>query len=121
MPSFEFIAVTRLLAPDLCLAEAAGTPELSGIGADADSAQRVLRTKLKAFFSDEDLAETLTLFRRRVTTSVQTGKVDVKISAPGRTRAWEDPVIVPVHYVWWQEREDLFVAFSLWLRVTIFA
>ncbi|HEX7859566.1 MAG TPA: AAA family ATPase [Verrucomicrobiae bacterium] len=121
MPSFEFITVTRVIGEDIFLAEAAGTPELSGIGADADSAQRVLRTKLKAFFSDEDLAEALTLFRRRVTSAVQTSEVDVKISAPGRTRAWEDPVIVPVHYVWWQEREDLFVAFSPWLRVTVFA
>src|SRR5687768_5160028 len=105
MPSFEFITVTRLLGPDVYLAEAAGSPELSAIGADADSAQRVLRTKLKAFFNDEDLAEALTLFRRRVTTSVQTSKVDVKITAPGRTKAWEDPVMVPVHYVWWKERE----------------
>ena len=59
MPSFEFITVTRVLASEIYLAEVLGTPELSAIGSDPDSAEKILRAKLKEFFSDDTLAETL--------------------------------------------------------------
>jgi type II secretory ATPase GspE/PulE/Tfp pilus assembly ATPase PilB-like protein len=43
--SFEFITVTRVLARETYLAEAAGTFELSTIGSDAESASKILRAK----------------------------------------------------------------------------
>ena len=45
MPSFEFITVTRVLARETYLAEAAGTFELSAIGSDAESASKILSAK----------------------------------------------------------------------------
>jgi ATP-dependent Clp protease ATP-binding subunit ClpC len=121
VPTIEFIIVNRPLAAGSCLAEAVGTFELSAMGPDADGAREVLRRKLKEFFSEEELAGTLGLHRRRVAGPVEAGRIEVRLSAPGRSSAWREKVAVPVDFVRWMEREDLHVAYAPQFQVMVFA
>jgi hypothetical protein len=96
VPAIEFILLSRVVHPGLHLVEAAGTAELSAIGPDAAAADELLRKKLKDFFSDEELAGALGMHRRRMAGPFTVGRIDVRLDAPRRAKAWQEALRVPL-------------------------
>src|SRR5688572_16721536 len=120
MPTIDLQIATRRLAGGAYLAEAIGSAEVSALGSNADPAAELLRRKLTGFFSEEELAATLTLHRRRLAGKIHIGETEVRVTAPRRSTAWEQPVRIHVHFVHWQEREDLCVAYVPQFQVMVF-
>lgn len=120
MPKLKFITATRSL-PGAAIAEAVGTFELSAIGADASGARALLSQKLKEFFADHDIVSSLALHRRLLADSATVGRTVVRLASPPRSPAWREAAEIPVDYVQWAERDDLFVAYAPQFQITAFA